>query len=86
MQKIDRQAYDLIICDLRMPGLDGRQLYQYVKNKYPELLSRLIFVTGDTLHETTHKFLKECGCPVLIKPFLFEEFAQVFYQGLQRAG
>jgi two-component system, NtrC family, sensor kinase len=86
LQKIDRQAYDLIICDLRMPGLDGRQVYQYVKNKYPELLSRLIFVTGDTLHETTHKFLKECGCPVLIKPFLFEEFAQVFYQGLQRAG
>jgi two-component system NtrC family sensor kinase len=86
LQKIDRQEYDLIICDLRMSGLDGRQVYQHVKNKYPELLSRLIFVTGDTLHETTHKFLAECGCPVLIKPFLFEEFAQVFYQGLQRAG
>ena len=84
--KIDRQEYDLIICDVRMPGVDGHQVYQYVKNKYPELLSRLIFVTGDTLHETTHKFLEECGCPVLIKPFLLAEFAQVFYQGLQRAG
>jgi two-component system NtrC family sensor kinase len=86
LQKIACQEYDLIMCDLRMPGIDGRQIYQYVKNTYPELLSRLIFVTGDTLHETSHKFLEECGCPVLIKPFLFEEFAQTFYQGLQRAG
>jgi two-component system NtrC family sensor kinase len=86
LQKIDHQAYDLIICNLRMPGVDGHQIYQYLKNTYPALLSRLIFVTGDTLHEASHKFLQECGCPVLIKPFLLAEFAQVFYQGLQRAG
>jgi CheY-like chemotaxis protein len=86
LQKIERQEYDQIICDLRMPGVDGRQVYEYVKNKHPELLSRLIFCTGDTLQETTRKFLDECGCPLLTKPFLFEEFAQVLSQGLQRTG
>jgi signal transduction histidine kinase len=85
LQKIDRQDYDLIFCDLKMPGIDGRQVYEYLQNKHPELIPRLIFSSGDTLNETTHKFLEECGCLLLTKPFSFEEFTRVFYQGLQRA-
>jgi two-component system NtrC family sensor kinase len=86
LQKIARQDYDLIICDLRLPGGDGHYIYHALKNKHPELLSRLIFCTGGTLHETSYTLLEECSGLFLTKPFVFEEFAQVCAQGLQRAG
>ena len=85
LQKIATQDYDLIICDLRMPEIDGRRIYQFLKEKHPHLVPRLIFSSGDTLNEAISKFIEESECLFLRKPFLLKEFQQVFSQALLRA-
>jgi two-component system NtrC family sensor kinase len=86
LQKITSEDYDLIICDMKMPGVDGRGVYHFLQANRPELINRLVFASGDTMNEANRTFLEESGCPFLPKPFLLEEFQRVFYQGLLRGG
>jgi two-component system NtrC family sensor kinase len=50
LEKLAQAEYDLILCDVRMPGLDGPDLYRSLSLTRPELLSRFVFLTGDTLN------------------------------------
>jgi PAS domain S-box-containing protein len=59
---------DLIISDLRMPDMDGPTLYRTLAERRPELLTRLVFITGDTLAADITGFLSETGANVLEKP------------------
>jgi signal transduction histidine kinase/ActR/RegA family two-component response regulator len=63
----DREV-DLIISDLRMPDMDGPALYRALAERRPELLTRLVFITGDTLAADITGFLSETGANVLEKP------------------
>jgi signal transduction histidine kinase/ActR/RegA family two-component response regulator len=60
---------DLIISDLRMPDLDGPGLYRTLARERPELVSRLLFITGASLAEDVMLFLAETGADVIEKPF-----------------
>jgi CheY-like chemotaxis protein len=59
---------DLIISDLRMPDMDGPALYRALAEHRPELLTRLVFITGDTLAADITGFLSETGASVIEKP------------------
>jgi PAS domain S-box-containing protein len=59
---------DLIISDLRMPDMDGPGLYRALAERRPELLTRLVFITGDTLAADITGFLSETGANVIEKP------------------
>jgi signal transduction histidine kinase len=59
---------DLILSDLRMPDLDGPALYRALAAQRPDLLPRLVFMTGDTLGGDMTGFLSETGVRVLEKP------------------
>jgi CheY-like chemotaxis protein len=61
--------FDLIISDLKMPDLDGPGLYRRLEEERPELLDRLIFVTGDTLGRHARQFLEQTARLVIEKPF-----------------
>ncbi len=78
--------YDLLICDLKMPHLDGRALHRELVAKGSALQHRLVFVTGDTLAPRTMEFLESCGVPFLAKPFLVEELKAVVAEALDSAG
>lgn len=61
--------YDVILSDLRMPGMDGPALYRWLCEQRPALAQRVGFVTGDTLGDAAATFLAKAGRPYLEKPF-----------------
>lgn len=68
--------YDLVICDIKMPGLDGPHLYRALAEAGSALISRFLFVTGDVLGAVTKSFLQENRLPYIAKPFRVEEFTE----------
>jgi signal transduction histidine kinase/CheY-like chemotaxis protein len=73
LTRISRTHYDLVICDLRMPRLDGPAFYAALVSAGSPVQNRIIFVTGDTLAARTLEFLEGHNRPYLAKPFLVEE-------------
>ncbi|MBI2467222.1 MAG: response regulator [Candidatus Rokubacteria bacterium] len=73
LEMLHRRTYDLILSDLRMPELDGPGLYRALQQHHPQLLGRVVFLTGDTLEPHTLEFLRETGAPSLNKPFAEDE-------------
>ena len=70
---LQERDYDVVLCDLKMPKVDGAQLFRWLKETKPSLASRFIVMTGDFLSTTTQKALQEWGVPVLHKPFRMDE-------------
>ena len=79
------EPYDVIICDLRMPRLGGREMYQNLAAEHPHIAERVIFATGDTVRGDTLQFLEALGRPFLHKPFTLAELRSVLGGGLQPA-
>ncbi len=69
LQQVAQHDVDLILLDLRMPQSDGKRTYESLRNRYPFLLSRLVFTTGDVANPETRQWMESTGCPVLVKPF-----------------
>jgi CheY-like chemotaxis protein len=53
LARLQEQPYDVIVCDLRMPELDGPAFYALLTRQYPALRHRVIFLTGDSEGEAT---------------------------------
>jgi CheY-like chemotaxis protein len=64
--------YDVIISDLRMPGVSGDQLHARLSAEYPELLSRLVFTSGDNVTSPPIDSVLFAHPNVLQKPFEFD--------------
>ena len=79
------QPFDLIICDLRMPRLGGREMFQTLSRMHPAVADRIIFATGDTVRGDTLRFLEELGRPFLQKPFKLDALRRVL-AGVDKAG
>ena len=71
------QPFDLIICDLRMPRLGGREMFHTLARMHPTVADRIIFATGDTVRGDTLQFLEELGRPFLQKPFKLDALRRV---------
>lgn len=74
--------YDLILMDIRMPVMGGRECYQILEVQYPELVDRVIFATGDVIGSDTRKFLERSGRPFLPKPFTPDELKTIVRETL----
>jgi two-component system NtrC family sensor kinase len=71
------KPFDVIICDLRMPRLGGREMFQNLTLMHPGVAARIIFATGDTVRGDTLQFLESLGRPYLHKPFTLAELRSV---------
>ncbi len=61
--------YDLCLFDIKTPIMNGKELYQWLKEKHPQQASRVIFTTGDVMGGDTQSFLEQAARPFLPKPF-----------------
>src|SRR5262249_18406054 len=75
-------TYDVVICDLKMPRVDGMTLYRAIAAATPELARRVIFVTGDVAGTDAERFLEESGCRWLAKPFRLSELLRAVRETL----
>jgi two-component system NtrC family sensor kinase len=66
---VEREGFDVIITDMKMPGMDGAGFYRQVRQRDPAQARRIIFITGDTVSPDTRAFLQRVSNPVLSKPF-----------------
>ena len=78
-----QRSYDLVICDLKMPGLDGQHFYEALARSGSPLRDRVIFVTGDPLSAPTLEFFENYHLPYVPKPFRVEELLQAVRSALK---
>ncbi len=76
--------YDLILSDVRMPAVGGPTFFEILQTTRPDLLAKVIFVTGDTMSHSTQEFLQRAARPVLSKPFDPERLRQMVRENLER--
>jgi signal transduction histidine kinase len=69
LARVAARTYDLIVCDLKMPRVDGMTFYRTLEREHPETARRILFVTGDVAGTEAERFLDETGCRWLAKPF-----------------
>jgi signal transduction histidine kinase/CheY-like chemotaxis protein len=70
------RAYDVIVCDLKMPRVDGMQFFHHLATTAPALTRRLLFVTGDVAGTEAEQFLERSGCRWLAKPFRLRDLVR----------
>ena len=68
LQMIDERTYDVILCDIQMPGVDGLEFYAELERTHPDLCRRLIFITGHGLGARVVSFLEQTATRYLRKP------------------
>ncbi len=83
---LEEKEYDLILIDIRTPVMNGKQLYQSILERHPEVVSGVIFTTGDMLSRNTKSFLEQSGRLFLPKPFTPDELKSIAREALRRIG
>ena len=79
---LERTEVDLIISDLSMPQMGGRQFWHKVRENKPDLARRIIFSTGDSSGKRSLAFLRSSGCAWIEKPFEPEELLRLISERL----
>jgi len=79
-KKLEAGTYDAVLCDYRLPGQNGLELFTWATNLKPELEKRWIFISGSSGGEE----LVKTGRPVLAKPFSFEALQEALGSVLKK--
>jgi len=66
---------DAVVCDLRMPGMDGYTFHEHLRQERPGLAARTVFITGDVV-ATASSRSSVSRQPVLTKPFAFDKIEE----------
>jgi CheY-like chemotaxis protein len=82
LTEVSTREFDLVICDLKMPRLDGKAFYRALAEARPSLVEHVIFVTGDVAGTDAEQFLVESGCRWLAKPFRLADLLRTVREGL----
>ncbi len=82
-EMLEKKQYDLCLIDIRTPTMNGKELYQWLKEKHPQLAGGVIFTTGDVMGGDTQSFLEQAGRPFLPKPFTPDELRAIMRDALK---
>jgi CheY-like chemotaxis protein len=83
LARVRRATYDAVVCDLKMPRVDGLEFYRALAAATPRLARRVIFVTGDVVGEDAERFLEEAGGRWLAKPFRLADLLRLVRETLE---
>jgi len=73
LNELKQSCFDVTFCDWKMPGMNGRQVYERLRTTNPQLCRRMVFITGDVINEPMRQFLESEKVPCLTKPFALPE-------------
>ena len=76
IQRLEAGEFDVIVSDIRMPGLSGMDLYDWLKVQRPAMTRRILYTTGDSFDAKTREFLESNQVPYLGKPFDLKQLKQ----------
>jgi len=75
-----------VVSDMRTPGgVDGAQVHRWIAQHRPDLVARIVFITGDIANEETVATLRQTGAPCVEKPFRVQQFIDVIAKTMGRA-
>jgi CheY-like chemotaxis protein len=73
-------AWDVVLCDLMMPVMNGRQMYERLLESSPAEAARIVFMTGGATTPETSAFLAALPNVLLTKPFDLDELRALIAQ------
>ncbi len=79
----NKTVYDLYLCDIRTPAMNGMEFHEYLRQLHPGFEKRAIFTTGDTINLEVKTFLRNKNNLFLAKPFTPEELRKVIRKALK---
>ena len=82
-EMIGNTQYDICLIDIRTPAMNGKELYQWLSDKYPRMAKAVIFTTGDVMGGDTQNFLEKTNRPFLPKPFTPKELTAIVVNALK---
>jgi signal transduction histidine kinase/CheY-like chemotaxis protein len=85
LRELQTQRIDAICTDIKMPGLNGRRLFDSIRATRPETARRVIFMTGDVVNESLQLFLEQEQVTCLTKPFELGDLRQAIKKTLCEA-
>jgi two-component system NtrC family sensor kinase len=86
LEHVREGLFDVLLVDMRMPGMDGKEFYEALRASRPELAERVVFATGDSGSEGTSQFLADAGAPLLGKPYDLRALVEVVSTVARRGG
>ena len=69
LNRIKCNKYNLILLDMKLPGISGSELYEHILKSDESLAHSVVFITGDVMGADTEAFLNKTEAPYLTKPF-----------------
>ena len=82
LQRLAEFAFDILITDLRLPGIDGRQVLDAAIERYPEIIP--IVITGYGTVKDAVEAIKQGAADFITKPFQFDALLHVLQSALEQ--
>ncbi|HWP36906.1 MAG TPA: response regulator [Gemmatimonadales bacterium] len=76
LSMVERRTYQVVICDIKMPVMDGVRMYELLERAYPAVARRVVFVSAWFDDADVRGFLEGTGRPFLQKPFDMDAFVR----------